>query len=193
MSDDELKALAERLIAAADNIRPMSPDPIRDIQKRMGAFIDLCHPASINSLATALLARLSQPTERLGAQGKLTAALRKLAITITNVSINPDGIKRVHYCAICSMRWLNDDERHEPDCVLTAPSKAGEPQGWMPIETAPKDGMDRDILAWSRWGGYLLAATENGKTFYSNDKQIAQPTHWQPLPSPPVQGAEETK
>lgn len=69
--------------------------------------------------------------------------------------------------------------------------------GWQPIETAPKDGTV--ILACDEWGGMFVVKwtacgpkgqwdlTEVGS--YATDAwPSSDPTHWMPLPPPPVQG-----
>lgn len=51
---------------------------------------------------------------------------------------------------------------------------------WQPIETAPKDGTD--LLLWEpSLGQSVIAHSVNGEWpwFY-------KPTHWMPLPDPPV-------
>lgn len=58
---------------------------------------------------------------------RLEVALRKLAITQFHVSTTDGGITRGYHCAVCSSRWLNNDEVHEPDCVLTTPAADKEP------------------------------------------------------------------
>lgn len=68
------------------------------------------------------------------------------------------------------------------------------PQGetWQPIETAPKNG--KRIIA---WGPRLaVAECEYREQFHSdpagwyrsNQHPEVMPTHWQPLPLPPVSG-----
>lgn len=72
--------------------------------------------------------------------------------------------------------------------------------GWMPIETAPKDGTK--ILTYApiippiknRFGGDASAKivinerrTTNGGHQWWHSRADQQPTHWQPLPKPPVQ------
>lgn len=81
-----------------------------------------------------------------------------------------------------------------------------DPNGWMPIETAPKDGT-RALVWATTWAGEiggvenndgeaLVASYSDGKSDYSGKGwwDIAatsgyaawcKPTHWQPLPNPP--------
>jgi len=75
------------------------------------------------------------------------------------------------------------------------------PQGWMPIETAPKDGTRVDLW-YPRIGRridcYFRGAPFNcwgwdepdpegvdGETYFVVLGSV-EPTHWQPLPAPPV-------
>jgi transcription elongation factor Elf1 len=59
---------------------------------------------------------------------------------------------------------------------------------WQPIETAPKDGAK--FLAWD--GEELLVAWRyEGRWIYDQEMESPYlthwgPTHWQPLPSPPI-------
>jgi len=69
-------------------------------------------------------------------------------------------------------------------------------QGWQPIETAPKDGSEIDLWANGRrrancrWGVFRW---HNGKPqdepcwgpYMMGEEGPLQPTHWQPLPTPP--------
>lgn len=76
------------------------------------------------------------------------------------------------------------------------------PQGWMPIETAPRDG--RGILvvdvnapapeagcAWYLFGKWS-AVDPDGEAVFEPELYHAMvwetPTHWQPLPAPPAPG-----
>ena len=60
--------------------------------------------------------------------------------------------------------------------------------GWMPIETAPKDGTQ--ILTFSPHGTVICEWLPAGY-FREGDAAcwfpIVNPTHWQPLPEPPVE------
>lgn len=63
---------------------------------------------------------------------------------------------------------------------------------WQPIETAPRDGT-RVLLAKRNevlgigdfWGADRAEGTTDA-WFVHNGAEIAEPTHWQPLPEPPL-------
>lgn len=58
--------------------------------------------------------------------------------------------------------------------------------GWMPIETAPKDG--RKFLAWRRHSTLPLIVFYNADYYQyecSEGHLVFSLTHWQPLPQPP--------
>jgi uncharacterized protein DUF551 len=64
--------------------------------------------------------------------------------------------------------------------------------GWLPIETAPLDGRDVLIGAWydsGVWGTELAQFRNygNGMRWSFPVGQTGKPSHWQPLPKPPVQ------
>jgi hypothetical protein len=65
--------------------------------------------------------------------------------------------------------------------------------GWQPIESAPKDGTEI-LVGWvgaktirpARW------VSMNGWIIYmSTTKPLNPPTHWMPLPSPPVRASSQ--
>jgi hypothetical protein len=67
--------------------------------------------------------------------------------------------------------------------------RAVEPDGWQPIETAPKDGTD--VLVWADGGQYVAAWCQYFTAFkiaptaeYDNDPYVSA-THWRPLPPSP--------
>jgi hypothetical protein len=60
---------------------------------------------------------------------------------------------------------------------------------WQPIETAPKDGRLSLVRksGGDEWCGTFTAywSAARGAWFYSQDRSVATPTHWMPLPNPP--------
>lgn len=61
---------------------------------------------------------------------------------------------------------------------------------WEPIETAPKNG--RRVLLLDHWGNYEIARwIGEPHNHWSIDgfRSISRPTHWMPLPEPPVTAA----
>ena len=91
-------------------------------------------------------------------------------------------------------RWLElNDSGVALSAALALPRSPGEPvacpDGWKPIETAPKD---RSVIIVSEKGAVGEAQWEEGAGWYwaghhSTDHYGYQiwPTHWQPLPAPP--------
>ena len=63
---------------------------------------------------------------------------------------------------------------------------------WQPIETAPKDG--RWVLCWGHNAGVVESMiwhwnddSKDGNWYwYEGDCPRTQPTHWMPMPAPPV-------
>ena len=63
-----------------------------------------------------------------------------------------------------------------------------EPEGWRPIETAPKDGthvLVADASGWVQqcWFDGVWTYGEGPTDFMNEDRDPV--THWQPLPAPP--------
>jgi hypothetical protein len=78
---------------------------------------------------------------------------------------------------------------------VSARAALAQPEGWQPIETAPKDGT-RIIVA--KQSGYVMAWASSAYWFERQYKDrekysgwtdgfdtLATPTHWMPLPAPP--------
>nr|WP_176024695.1 DUF551 domain-containing protein [Brucella pseudintermedia] len=69
-----------------------------------------------------------------------------------------------------------------------------EGDGWLPIESAPKDGTE--IWGWHKVAGPAQTRFYDGEwccVDWDEDQYIActcEPTHWRPLPSAPSEGAE---
>jgi hypothetical protein len=95
-------------------------------------------------------------------------------------------------------RWRFGNPNSEILPLYASPQPVTKPamgEGWMPIETAPKDGarfltfhdrLDGDFnvaMAW--WSGDRLEG--HGWSYASWN----MPTHWMPLPAPPATGGEE--
>jgi len=80
---------------------------------------------------------------------------------------------------------------HNQGNVLLGKLKALQPShGWLPIDTAPKDGTE--VLVW-RPKENAQSRAHVGVDFYSEQyrswyksRTNQQPTHWMPLPTPPV-------
>lgn len=80
-----------------------------------------------------------------------------------------------------------DMARKKAQTILASCPQAG---AWMPIETAPRevDGVSPRFLAWDcglmeiAWEAW----EEDGKPVWWAGEYRVTPTHWQPLPAPPV-------
>ena len=79
--------------------------------------------------------------------------------------------------------------------LSAAPVPPSQGEGWMPIESAPKDGRpvlvfdprgDNTILTASHYAPYNLWMAEPCEA-EENDPERRFPTHWMPLPKPPVE------
>jgi hypothetical protein len=59
-------------------------------------------------------------------------------------------------------------------------------QEWQPIETAPKES-GHYIIGWCKqWHQPICVRWLSGLNRWNTAFQPFQPTHWQPLPSPPL-------
>lgn len=84
----------------------------------------------------------------------------------------------------------HDDAVHCWNCYAVTPQQAASvPDGWQPIETAPKDGtnilvFEYDHITTACWyGGWRLVVTGT----HSEDSDC-YPSHWMPLPAAPKVG-----
>ena len=78
-----------------------------------------------------------------------------------------------------------------PNASMTAPAKSD----WQPIETAPKDGTEILIASdcfveAAYWEGkdslYPWVTLDGQHVTNGRQEGIYGPTHWQPLPAPPL-------
>lgn len=97
------------------------------------------------------------------------------------------------------------DMRLTLDAALSAASSisntGGEKDGWQPIETAPKDGTEVDLWVEPVSDAPAEFRAQNwprrvANTYYSNYHWLAaewpwEPTHWRPLPTPPIEESKE--
>lgn len=65
--------------------------------------------------------------------------------------------------------------------------------GWKPIETAPKDGTAVLICinqgtAFDAWWDQADQAWVDGRLNRYEEQYTYSPTHWMPMPEPPVEG-----
>ena len=63
--------------------------------------------------------------------------------------------------------------------------------GWLPIESAPRDR--RPILVWTGDDcrcNYAVVWYDEESGEWEDHAQFYAPTHWQPLPAPPVAAVE---
>jgi hypothetical protein len=111
---------------------------------------------------------------------------------ISSVMVSYDNLNREGFRTL-----LSDRLAQLPFDTL----KASAEEGWRPIESAPKDGAQRIIIAQFRDNGELVdmdfdavfeeeyESWEIPKPYWiwkSAYGRIEEPTHWMPLPSPPI-------
>ncbi len=96
-----------------------------------------------------------------------------------------------HHKAGDNLVWDDPGGKKSPMYAAAPPAQPAaqpvQPQGWQPIETAPKDGQEfvtansmqgfvKELVSWNRIHGYWQS---KGKSIHM------QATHWMPLPARP--------
>lgn len=76
--------------------------------------------------------------------------------------------------------------------ALSSARVAGEQaERWQPIETAPKT--DDDVMLFLSDGDIVIGYwRDDANAFDSDAGWVPRPTHWMPLPSPPIDPPKET-
>jgi Lar family restriction alleviation protein len=82
---------------------------------------------------------------------------------------------------------VRDEEIGSAAAIAQAAAAWNQRSTWQPIETAPRDGTK--FLAWD--GEELIAWRYEGRWIYGQEMESPylthwSPTHWQPLPIPPI-------
>lgn len=96
-----------------------------------------------------------------------------------------------------AMRWP-DEAEVLIDRIATELVATGETE-WQPIESAPKDGTGILTLRWldgaGWWYQHVQWLNDDWMVCNDGDSSVANPTLWQPLPSPPLprESKEEVK
>ena len=104
------------------------------------------------------------------------------------------------------MRHLENAPRHQDaktgnTYIQVQAEDREQPQGWQPIETAPKDGT-AILLWWPYWsssraivGWWAPRQPDLGWSAWESSYQgnCPGPTHWMPLPEPPTEELTEAE
>lgn len=86
--------------------------------------------------------------------------------------------------------------------VLSALAHPAVPEGWQPIETAPKDGTrflatggglanEIEVASWNDRVGAWNTESYTLEDWDNQTEGYSRPAHWMPLPKPPVAAAEK--
>jgi hypothetical protein len=92
---------------------------------------------------------------------------------------------------------LWEDDSQDDAIVIAAALRAYRDDAWQPIETAPKDGST--ILGYWVNGEMHTGSVFHGRRHnewtpeFDTEKEWDMPTHWQPLPSPPLKSKPESR
>lgn len=118
---------------------------------------------------------------------RLRAEVESLKKRVHELEFEPNGQLR----AILSNEALADilANTHKLQAENESLRKQIAEQGWQPIETAPKDG--RKVLAAFKGQFAWMMFVAIAGPFGVSEPGYAAPTHWRPLPEPPIDRAME--
>lgn len=142
-----------------------------------------------------------KPHSTVEADSPLIRGLR--AVADAAVQAERDGQEPVAYDTGNELWWakspdMNDWIRKNGTPLYVFPPAAPVPEGWEPIETAPKDGTSILIFYKGQaieasWGVVETASWEEGGSEYcwwqsdlNHLDDGSEPTHWMPLPAAPL-------
>ena len=92
-------------------------------------------------------------------------------------AINPTAFEDTseHVKRVCEIAWANGHY------IATIKKPKNE---WQLIETAPKDGTE--VVVVDIDGDRFIASSIDGQNWYDGFYPIYSPSHWMPLPAPPM-------
>jgi hypothetical protein len=109
-----------------------------------------------------------------------------------------DGLYPVSFTSQSAASEYVERERNLAKAKAAVEAYLAAADGWMPIETAPKNGIKIDVGVLSQWGferhcdiwwsakrDSWVFWGDNGFERYGEVRISFDPTHWRPLPAPP--------
>lgn len=176
----------------------MKPTPTPDVIERIAKIIDKSAWQAIEDGRDALPHSL-WGIRRDGARHTAAEVIASLSVPAAAVVGEPVAWHRcksfMHHFVLGSERPQNNTSNPNEWTPLYASPSA--PDGWQPIETAPKDGTEILAYGYARCDGSRYANgqhiawwdAELGWTGRDPDDRVTlHPSHWQPLPIPPANG-----
>lgn len=115
---------------------------------------------------------------------------------MTPITSDEQALAVLRECSeICKdegLHWTAEQIDSALACLRTRLAKTGPAvDGWLPIETAPKDGTVMVYLPEERQKMQVARFHPNVKTIgHAFAFDLTAPTHWRPLPEPPTAALE---
>lgn len=166
VAEGQLQRIADKLRELCDTVlRGQAASDVREVWREL--FNAIANPT------TGARTAKSEPANRTAMpEGRMRSALQWVRGIATLLG---GGVQQVeeHMAAL------------EEAVAAYDPAKA---VGWQPIETAPRTGIA--VLLWQPWKSgrdcSVIGHYANGWADRDNEGMQPEPTHWMPLPSPPV-------